>query len=66
MSSRQDVKTLVSLPIDFSAIGLEPRAHWEPYFCTPEGAEPIGWILGLLVSGIVFCGKKWMGRAEFS
>ena len=29
-------------------------------------AEPIGWILGLLVSGIVFCGKKWMGRAEFS
>lgn len=44
MASREDVRTFFSLPIDFSSIGLEPRSDWEPYFCTPEGAEPVGWI----------------------
>lgn len=44
MASREDVRTFFSLPSDFSSIGLEPRSDWEPYFCTPEGAEPVGWI----------------------
>lgn len=44
MSSREDAKALFSLSVDFSAIDLEPRTDWEPYFCTPQGAEPIGWI----------------------
>lgn len=44
MSSREDLKRFSTLPIDTSAVGLESRSHWEPYFCTPEGAEPIGWI----------------------
>lgn len=44
MASREDVKTFCGLPIDFSSIDLEPRSDCEPYFCTPEGAEPVGWI----------------------
>ena len=44
MASREDVRTFCGLPIDFSSIDLEPQSDWEPYFCTPEGAEPIGWI----------------------
>lgn len=43
MASREDVRTFCDLPIDFSSIDLEPQSDWEPYFCTPEGAEPIGW-----------------------
>lgn len=44
MASREDVRTFCGFPIDFSSIDLEPQSDWEPYFCTPEGAEPIGWI----------------------
>lgn len=43
MSTRTDVRTFFSLPIDFSSIGLEQSEN-TPYFCTPEGAEPVGWI----------------------
>lgn len=44
MASREDVKIFCGLPIDFFSIDLEPQSDWEPYFCTPEGAKPIGWI----------------------
>lgn len=43
MASREDVKRFFGLPIDFSAIELESAPHAEPYFCTPEDAEIIGW-----------------------
>jgi len=40
------------LDIDFSAIGLENRDLSETYFCTPEGAEIIGWAG---IDGIHYC-----------
>ena len=43
MASREDIRKFFGLPIDFSAIELESDPHAEPYFCTPEGAEIIGW-----------------------
>ena len=43
MSSREDLKRFCALPIDGSAIGLEQSEN-VPYFCTPEGAEYVGWI----------------------
>lgn len=44
MSAREDVKAFLSLPIEFSAIELESCPDAEPYFCTPVGAEIIGWL----------------------
>lgn len=44
MSAREDVKTFLALPMDFSAIELEPCPDAEPYFCAPAGAEIIGWL----------------------
>ena len=41
-----------TLAFDKEAIGLAPRREDEPYFCTPVGAEIIGW---LGVDGIHFC-----------
>lgn len=43
MTSREDMKVLLSLPVDLSSIGLEQSEN-VPYFCTPEGAEYVGWI----------------------
>ena len=45
MSTREDVKTLFGLPLDFSMLELEPETGADPvrYFCTPENAEIIGW-----------------------
>ena len=45
MSTRQDVQTFFSLPLDFSMLELEPETGEDPvrYFCTPENAELIGW-----------------------
>ena len=43
MSTREDVKTFFGLPLDFSSIGLEQQDS-SPYFCTPVGAEYVGWI----------------------
>ena len=39
MSAREDVRTFLSLPIEFSSIELEPCPDAEPYFCTPAGTE---------------------------
>ena len=67
MSSREDVRTFCSLPIDFSSIELEPCLDAEPYFCTPEGAEIIGWLNGIhfiLLPGdeAVYCVEPEMGE----
>lgn len=41
--TRDDLRRLAALEIDFDAIGLlEPGIPQEPYFCTPEGAEYVG------------------------
>ena len=42
MSTREDLGRFRALEIDFSSIGLEQSAGFEPYFCTPEGSEQIG------------------------
>jgi len=50
--TRDDLKILCGLDIDFEAIGLmEPGAAQEPCFCTPMGAEYVG---RLGVDGIHF------------
>lgn len=41
--TRQDLRRLLSLDADLGAIGLE-QSEPIPYFCTPEGAEYVGWI----------------------
>ena len=45
MSTRKDIQTFLSLPLDFSLLELEPETGADPvrYFCTPENAEFIGW-----------------------
>ena len=47
MSTRDDVKRFRSLPIDFAAIEVEPGEGGGPYFCTPVGAEIVGWLGGV-------------------
>jgi len=51
------------LPIDFSAIGLEPGAASGEYFCTPKGAEIIGWAG---VDGIHYCFIEGFGDMVFA
>lgn len=43
MASQEDLKRFFALNIDFSAIGLA-QVENAAYFCTPVGAEYIGWI----------------------
>ncbi|WP_298030674.1 hypothetical protein [uncultured Dysosmobacter sp.] len=43
MAGREDLKRFFALDIDFSAIGLA-QVENAAYFCTPVGAEYIGWI----------------------
>jgi len=43
MDSREALRRFLALDINLSAIGLE-QAENAPYFCTPVGAEYIGWI----------------------
>lgn len=67
MSSREDVRTFCSLPVDFYSIELEPGPGAGPYFCTPEGAEIIGWLNGIhfiLLPGdeTVYCVDPEMGE----
>lgn len=67
MSVREDVKAFLSLPMDFSAIELEPCPDAEPYFCTPAGAEIIGWLNGthfILLPGdeTVYCVEPELGE----
>ena len=41
--TRDDLRVFQGLEIDFSSIGLEQQDS-SPYFCTPMGAEYVGWI----------------------
>lgn len=43
MSTREDFHRFRALDIDCSSIGLEQGGD-TPYFCTPVGAEYVGWI----------------------
>ena len=38
--TRDDIKTFWALPVDHSAVGLEPMEKGDFCFCTPEDAEP--------------------------
>ena len=67
MSTRDDVKRFCSLPIDFAAIEVEPGKGDGPYFCTPVGAEIVGWLGGVhfvLLPGEerVYCVDPAMGE----
>ena len=42
--TRDDLRIFQALEIDFSSIGLEQQRDSSPYFCTPVGAEYVGWI----------------------
>lgn len=68
MASREDWRRFAALQIDFSAIQLEPQDQ-EHYFCTPEGAEIIGWCNGIhfiLLPGdeAVYCVSPEMGEED--
>lgn len=56
-------QTFRNLEIDFSRLGLEPDDARGPYFCTPKGAEIIGWAG---VDGIHCCFVKGFGEMVFS
>ena len=43
MSTREDLRRFCGLNLNFSAIGLEQSEN-PPYFCTPLGAEYVGWL----------------------
>lgn len=49
--------------IDLSCLGLEPGDTYGGYFCTPKGAEVIGWAG---VDGIHFCFVKGFGEMVFA
>lgn len=40
--TREDFELFTAMPLAFETIGLERSNAWEPYFCTPEGAELVG------------------------
>lgn len=70
MSSRGDMELLRSLPVDTEGVSLIwPDPSLGPYFCTPVGAEYVGW-LGcdgvhfILLPGDerVFCVEPSMGE----
>ena len=42
--TRDDLARFRALKIDFESVGLIQREENEPYFCTPVGAEYVGWI----------------------
>lgn len=52
-----------ALPIDFEAIGLIQRSDNDPYFCTPLGADIIGWAG---VDGIHYCTVPGLGETVFA
>ncbi|MBP3608795.1 MAG: hypothetical protein J6J42_00500 [Lachnospiraceae bacterium] len=51
------------LPVSFSALGLEQFPAASDYFCTPEGAELIGWAG---VDGIHYCFIREFGEMVFA
>lgn len=52
-----------NLPINFSAIGLEQTPATSDYFCTPKGANIIGWAG---VDGIHYCFLEDFGDMVFA
>ena len=52
-----------NLPIDLSPLGLEREDSRSDYFCTPKGAEVIGWEG---VDGIHYCFVKGFGEVVFA
>ena len=66
--TRDDLKIFQSLEVDHSAIGLEPAGAESACFCTPVGAEIVGWLGGVhfvLLPGDerVYCADPEMGSA---
>lgn len=58
-----DIEHFLKLNIDGSCIGLEPREGENTYFCTPEGAEVIGWAG---TDGIHYCFVDGFGEMVFT
>ena len=52
MENQNNNQRFLALGLPSGAFGLETGYRGEPYFCTPSGAEIIGW---LGVDGIHFC-----------
>ena len=51
------------MQIDHTAIGMMQRESYEPYFCTPENANVIGWAG---VDGIHYCTIPQFGEMIFA
>ena len=51
------------LNISLSPLGIERRTDNEPYFCTPRGAEILGWAG---IDGIHFCRVRGFGSRIFA
>ena len=51
------------LGIDLAPLGIERRAENEPYYCTPKGADILGWAG---VDGIHFCRVRGFGTRIFA
>ncbi len=51
----------IKLDIDFGEINFEPSDYNRPYFCTPVGAEILGW-----ESGIHYCFINGFGETVFA
>ena len=51
MPSREDIRKFFSLPLDPTAVGLEPAGPEYACFCTPAGAETFA---GLGCDGVHF------------
>ena len=57
------LSTITELKIDLSSIGIMFRDKAEPYYCTPENAEIIGWAG---VDGIHYCTIPRFGQMVFA
>lgn len=56
-------QAFLKMNIDLANIGIEMRSENIPYFCTPKGADIIGWAG---VDGIHFCFIRGFGETVFS
>lgn len=56
------LQKLISLGLDLDAVGLIQREDDEGYFCTPVGAEILGWAG---VDGIHYCQVTGLGETVF-
>ncbi len=59
----KDLRQLAALEEELAPLGWETRGEETPYFCTPEGADILGWAG---VDGIHYCRIRGFGRMLFA